>query len=88
MIDQPRATPRVAPTLGRIVGALKSLSANQCREKGLAGKLWQRGYYEHVIRKEEDFRQIWVFIENNPVCWVEDLYDIEDEYSTEEKSID
>ena len=87
-IDQPRATARVAPTLGHIVGALKSLSANQCREKGLAGKLWQRGYYEHVIRNEEDFRQIWDYIENNPARWVKDRYYIEGEHSTEEKSID
>ena len=73
-IDSPRATTRVAPTLGRIVGALKSLSANQCREKGLNGKLWQRSYHEHVIRGEADYREIWRYVDSNPAKWAEDRY--------------
>ena len=70
----PRATARVAPTLGRIVGALKSLSANQCRDMGLKGKLWQRSYHEHVIRGEADYREIWEYIDANPAKWAEDRY--------------
>ena len=73
-IDQVRATARVAPTLGRIVGALKSLAANQCRRAGLKGTLWQRGYYEHVIRGEEDSREIWAYIDENPARWADDRY--------------
>ncbi len=73
-IGQTRATARVAPTLGRIVGAFKSLSANQCRAGGLEGPLWQRGYHEHVIRGETDCREIWEYIENNPASWAEDRY--------------
>ena len=70
----PRATARVAPTLGRIVGALKSLSANQCRDMVLKGKLWQRSYHEHVIRGEADYREIWEYIDANPAKWAEDRY--------------
>lgn len=73
-IEYPRATARVAPTLGRIVGALKSLAANQCRKAGLNGTLWQRGYFEHVIRNEEDSRQIREYIDNNPARWAEDRH--------------
>ena len=73
-ITQLRATARVAPTLGRIVGAVKSLAANQCRAAGLSGTLWQRGYYEHVIRNEGDYREIWEYIVNNPARWAEDRY--------------
>ncbi len=73
-IDQPRATARVAPTLGRIVGALKSLSANLCREAGLNGQLWQRSYHEHVVRNEKDYLEIWDYIDTNPAKWVEDRY--------------
>ena len=74
VINQPRATARVAPTLGHVVGALKSLSANRCRENGLKGKLWQRGYYEHVIRNEKDYQEIWNYIDTNPARWAEDRY--------------
>lgn len=73
-LKEMRATARVAPTLGRIVGAYKSLAANECRKAGLTGQLWQRGYYEHIIRNEADYREIWRYIDGNPGKWAEDRY--------------
>ena len=73
-IERERATARVAPTLGRIIGAIKSLSANHCRIAGLEGPLWQRGYYEHIIRNEDDYLDICQYIEGNPARWIEDRY--------------
>jgi len=32
-------------------------------------KLWQRNYYEHVIRNEDNLRQIREYIINNPLKW-------------------
>ena len=58
-----------APTLSDAVGALKRLVN---REAGR--NIWQRGYYEHVIRNEHDYREIWEYIENNPAKWAEDRY--------------
>ncbi len=69
-----RATARVAPTLGRIVGAYKSIVANECRTAGFEEKLWQRNYHEHVIRCEVDYREIWNYIDGNPSKWTEDRY--------------
>ena len=37
-----------------------------------AGRLWQRNYYEHVIRDEEDLNHIREYIGNNPALWAED----------------
>ena len=34
------------------------------------GKLWQRSYYDHVIRNQQDFVETWKYIENNPVKWM------------------
>lgn len=31
------------------------------------GKLWQRGYYEHVIRNQDDFDTAAEYIQTNPV---------------------
>ena len=31
--------------------------------------LWQRGYYEHVIRNEQDLADTRAYIQNNPVQW-------------------
>jgi putative transposase len=44
------------------------------------GKLWQRNYYEHIIRDEQSYITIAEYIANNPVYWVKDeLYDGEKE---------
>lgn len=32
-------------------------------------KLWQRNYYEHIIRNEEELNQIREYIINNPLKW-------------------
>jgi putative transposase len=36
------------------------------------GKLWQRNYYEHIIRNENELNRIREYIINNPVQWPED----------------
>ena len=36
------------------------------------GKLWQRNYYEHVIRNAADYERIYNYIESNPWRWAED----------------
>lgn len=70
---------RPAPTLGSIVGAFKSLSTNGyirgVKEFGwpaFDGKLWQRNYYEHIIRNEHELNSTREYIENNPLQWALD----------------
>jgi len=36
------------------------------------GKLWQRNYYEHIIRNENELFQIREYVENNPANWETD----------------
>jgi len=36
------------------------------------GKLWQRNYYEHIIRNENDLNRIREYIVNNPPTWKSD----------------
>ena len=38
----------------------------------LSDKLWQRNYYEHIIRDENELEQIRTYIVNNPIKWNED----------------
>ncbi len=35
-------------------------------------KLWQRSYYDHVIRNEEDYQKVRSYIIANPVQWAID----------------
>lgn len=32
-------------------------------------RIWQRNYYEHIIRNENDYDRIYEYIQNNPVKW-------------------
>jgi REP element-mobilizing transposase RayT len=36
-------------------------------------RIWQRNYYEHIIRNEKSFLQIEQYIQNNPRLWQEDI---------------
>ena len=78
-----RATARVAPTfihtVSDMVGAYKSLVANGCLDiykskNQTMGKLWQRNYYEHIIRNEQSYLTISKYIMNNPSKWAEDKF--------------
>ena len=69
------------PALGRIVGAFKSITARAYRsgtDDGLwlpmPNGLWQRGYFDHVIRNESDETHAIEYIENNPDNWSTDRY--------------
>jgi putative transposase len=75
-----RAGTRPAPTsLGDVVGIFKSISTHKYAMNvntnywpPFAGKLWQRNYYEHIIRNEDELKRIRDYIKNNPLQWVND----------------
>ena len=37
-------------------------------------QIWQRNYYEHIIRDEEDYQIKCKYIDENPIKWTEDEY--------------
>lgn len=42
------------------------------QKQGNAGiRIFQRSYYDHVIRNEADYREVWEYIEGNPGRWFE-----------------
>ena len=80
-----RGTARRAPTCERfgqptvgsiptIVRAFKSACTKRINDMRNARgtPVWQRNYYEHVIRNEDDLDRIRQYIADNPVCWAED----------------
>jgi putative transposase len=76
--DGPVGAPLVGARvrLGDVVGAFKSLAttgyiggvkANGWPE--FRGRLWQRNYYEHIIRDEDALNRIRRYIDDNPAGW-------------------
>ncbi len=68
-----RNTQKCKP-LSRLIGAFKTVSTKQINliRKTPAGKLWQRNYYEHIIRNEEELNRIRQYIADNPANWQTD----------------
>ena len=57
----------IAPTISTVVRLMKGTVSKQA---GFA--VWQKGFYDHVIRNENDYQDIWNYIEGNPSKWTED----------------
>lgn len=59
------------PTLGRIIGYFKYQSTKLINElRGTPGApVWQRNYFEHIIRNDHDFERIREYIAYNPIGW-------------------
>lgn len=55
-----------APTVNTVVGQMKRWASKQA---GIS--LWQKSYYEHVIRNDTDFKETYTYIEGNPSRWLE-----------------
>ncbi len=60
-----------SPTLGEVVGWLKYqiTKAINLQRATPGERVFQRSYYDHVIRNKEDYDATWEYIENNPTAW-------------------
>ncbi len=74
-----KPAPTPAPTrhpLSEIVRALKTFSARRINtRRGTPGApVWQRNYYEHIVRNERSLDAIRRYIAENPLRWHLDRY--------------
>ena len=52
-------------TLSKFVSTFKRFCNKEYGEN-----IWQSRYYDHVIRNQQDYDEIWQYIENNPRKWI------------------
>jgi len=63
---------RNAKSLGSFIAGFKaSVTSRVGRELNL-GNIWQRNYFEHILRDQTDYERIAEYILNNPVNWDQD----------------
>ena len=77
--DHGRPNGTETKSLGRIIQTFKSKTThhyiqalNDFNLKPFNIRLWQRNYYEHIIRNETELNQIRQYIYNNPAAWSQD----------------
>ncbi len=85
--ERARVAPTNAPTaptdktIGDIMDAYKSITTveyiggvKNWEWQRFNGKLWQRDYYEHIIRNQQSYQTISEYIINNPAKWKDDKF--------------
>ena len=58
------STPTKTNRIASIVRSIKTLTT-----KEIGVPIFQRSYYDHVVRNQQDYNEIWEYIENNPRKW-------------------
>lgn len=71
--------PTVNPTVGDMMGAFQSIvpvkyihGVKTKKWQPFHGKLWQRNYWDHIVRNKMELNQIRQYIQNNPKKWRKD----------------
>ncbi len=62
----------VPGSIPTIVRAFKSAVSYRAGRELNAANIWQRNYYEHIIRNEHDYERIAAYIAANPANWSDD----------------
>ena len=58
-----------APTTATVVNQMKGWVTKQ-----VGASIWQKSYHDHVIRDDEDYRELWTYVDNNPFKWEMDRF--------------
>jgi len=58
--------------LSMIIAMLKKKT-----NKAAGFNLWQRSFYDHIVRNDEDYRRIAQYIDTNPQKWAIDRFSVE-----------
>lgn len=58
-----------APTLSTVINQLKGYITKQINIK-----IWQKGFYEEIIRNENGYQKTWEYIDTNPQRWLNKYY--------------
>ena len=67
--------PTAAYDISNIVGKYKAAVTRSVRNAFMhSGKLWQSSFYDHIVRTDEDYQNIWQYICGNPSKWLDDCF--------------
>ncbi len=74
--SSPSPTPMQSPsqTIGSVIRGFKIGVTKWMRQNTDIYYVWQRNYYDHIIRNEESYRRISEYILNNPAQWADDKF--------------
>ena len=81
IIQIDRADMESAPTIMQLVQSFKrrtTIEYVRLVKRGFVAPfhkhIWQRSFYDHVIRNDRDYQEIWRYIDENPLKWKLDRF--------------
>ncbi len=60
------------PTISTIVQQMKGYVTKQ-----IGYPIWQSRFYDHIIRDQHEYNDVWEYIDNNPLQW-----ELDEKYTT------
>jgi putative transposase len=54
-------------TLANWMKSLKNSLSKAMRASGISAPHWQKGFFDHVLRSDESYREKWEYVRDNPV---------------------
>ena len=60
---------RTRTVISKLIGYIKMNASKAIRQHYGDVTVWQRGYYDHVIRNQEDYVALAEYIQTNPLRW-------------------
>ncbi len=74
ILDTDDGQPRTSvPTKSSLISTFVSTFKRYCNKK-IGTNIWQSRSFDHIIRGQKDYDEIWQYINNNPIKWVEDEF--------------
>lgn len=73
VIEDPNNTPGIS----QIIALYKTGVTKQIRSIKPGMQVWQRSFYDHIIRNQESYEEIWTYIDGNPQKWETDKFHID-----------
>ena len=61
-------------TLSDVLCAFKSLTTRACKKASSIDVVFQKSFYDHIIRDDAEYQRIWQYIDTNPARWRDDCY--------------
>ena len=67
---------KASMSLQSVIGNFKSFTTKRYNDiqKTNNRSLWQRSYYDRIIRDEQEYNDVWRYIDENPLQWEVDEY--------------
>ncbi|MCD4797167.1 MAG: transposase, partial [Candidatus Cloacimonetes bacterium] len=70
-------TPFPTYGLSEIIRGFKTFSSKNINQKSKHKFTWQKSFYDHIIRNDEELIRISDYIEKNPLLWKREEYFVE-----------